>query len=76
MNDIFVGRLDEITDSLKLLGTAMALLPNLRILDLSNNAISINGGKSLQHFLSTTKSLRELYISNGGHGIEGTTLMA
>jgi len=69
LNDIFVGQLDEITESLQFLGAAMAKLPKLRKVDLSNNAVSVNGCKSLSYFLATTTSLKELYISNGGHGI-------
>ena len=46
-NDIFVGRKEEIDKSLALLGEAMMKLPKLYSVDLSNNAVSVGGCKSL-----------------------------
>jgi len=45
-------------------------------LNISNNAVSINGAKALLHFLEQASTLRSFLISNCGLGIFGMTEIA
>lgn len=49
---------------------------NVEYLNLSNNAISVNGSKAMVPFLKQAKGLKALLISNCGLGILGITEIA
>ncbi len=73
---MFTGRKTiEIHPSLELLGTALLSCPHLNELDLSDNAVSVEGARALTAYLSTGTSLTVLRLNNTGVGSTGGTLV-
>lgn len=75
--DCFTGRLkDEVPLAIESFGQALSSLPQLRSLDLSDNALGPVGAKAIAAFLPKCTSLRHLYLANNGLGPEGGTIIA
>lgn len=69
---MFVGRLKtEIPHSVVYLTKSLPSQGIVR-LDLSNNAISVNGAEALYGFLTKAQTLKTFYLSNCGLGIMGS----
>ncbi|KAI1499621.1 hypothetical protein F5X99DRAFT_388923 [Biscogniauxia marginata] len=67
--DIFTGRLlNEIPDALSFLLTSILNLPNLRTINLNDNAFGLNTQAPLIAFLSNHIPLQHLYLNNNGLG--------
>ncbi|CAJ2513353.1 Uu.00g014720.m01.CDS01 [Anthostomella pinea] len=67
--DIFTGRkLHEIPDALSSLLTSIMNLPNLRTINLNDNAFGLNTKAPLIAFLSSHVPLQHLYLNNNGLG--------
>lgn len=74
--DIFVSRLrEEIPKSLTLLVQALTD-KNITFLDLSDNAFGPIGVTAFDFYLSSTTTLKELYLENNGLGPEGAESVA
>lgn len=77
LNDIFVSRKkDDIPPALESLTGPLIGKPKFYAIDLSNNAISINGSKALSNFLENSTNLKVFLINNCGLGIQGSTIIA
>lgn len=69
--DIFTGRLlNEIPEALSHLLTQITNLPNLRTINLNDNAFGINTYAPVAAFLSSHVPLQHLYLNNNGLGPE------
>ncbi|KAI0815663.1 hypothetical protein GGR55DRAFT_629701 [Xylaria sp. FL0064] len=67
--DIFTGRLlNEIPEALSYLLTSILNLPNLRTINLNDNAFGLNTQDPLIDFLSSHVPLQHLYLNNNGLG--------
>ncbi|KAI0450141.1 RNI-like protein [Xylaria acuta] len=67
--DIFTGRLlNEIPEALSYLLTSILNLPNLRTINLNDNAFGLNTQEPLIAFLSSHVPLQHLYLNNNGLG--------
>ncbi|KAI0025596.1 RNI-like protein [Xylariomycetidae sp. FL0641] len=67
--DIFTGRLlNEIPEALSSLLTSILNLPNLRTINLNDNAFGLNTQAPLIDFLSKHVPLQHLYLNNNGLG--------
>ncbi|KAI1336409.1 RNI-like protein [Xylariaceae sp. FL0016] len=67
--DIFTGRLlNEIPEALSSLLTSILNLPNLRTINLNDNAFGLNTQEPLIAFLSSHVPLQHLYLNNNGLG--------
>ncbi|KAI0599316.1 hypothetical protein F4775DRAFT_550821 [Biscogniauxia sp. FL1348] len=67
--DIFTGRLlNEIPEALSSLLTSILNLPNLRTINLNDNAFGLNTQAPLIAFLSSHIPLQHLYLNNNGLG--------
>ncbi|KAI8629289.1 RNI-like protein [Xylariaceae sp. FL1651] len=67
--DIFTGRLlNEIPEALSYLLTSILNLPNLRTINLNDNAFGLNTQEPLIDFLSSHVPLQHLYLNNNGLG--------
>ncbi|KAI1327559.1 RNI-like protein [Xylariaceae sp. FL0255] len=67
--DIFTGRLlNEIPEALSHLLTSILNLPNLRTINLNDNAFGLNTQEPLIEFLSSHVPLQHLYLNNNGLG--------
>ncbi|KAI1304738.1 hypothetical protein F5Y03DRAFT_166634 [Xylaria venustula] len=67
--DIFTGRLlNEIPEALSHLLTSILNLPNLRTINLNDNAFGLNTQEPLIAFLSSHVPLQHLYLNNNGLG--------
>ncbi|KAI1265275.1 hypothetical protein F5Y18DRAFT_65871 [Xylariaceae sp. FL1019] len=67
--DIFTGRLlNEIPDALSHLLTSILNLPNLRTINLNDNAFGLNTQAPLIDFLASHVPLQHLYLNNNGLG--------
>ncbi|KAI0430953.1 hypothetical protein F5Y09DRAFT_306283 [Xylaria sp. FL1042] len=67
--DIFTGRLlNEIPEALSYLLTSILNLPNLRTINLNDNAFGLNTQDPLIAFLSSHVPLQHLYLNNNGLG--------
>ena len=66
---MFVGRLmDEVPSSVTLLVDSLTNSPNLKELNLSDNAFGPPGVKAIQSFLADNHSINVFKISNCGLG--------
>ncbi|KAI0172347.1 RNI-like protein [Hypoxylon sp. FL1284] len=75
--DIFTGRLlNEIPEALSSLLTSILNLPNLRTINLSDNAFGLNTQAPLVAFLSSHVPLQHLYLNNNGLGPHAGILIA
>ncbi|GAP93486.1 putative ran GTPase activating protein 1 [Rosellinia necatrix] len=67
--DIFTGRLlNEIPEALSYLLTSILNLPDLRTINLNDNAFGLNTQEPLIAFLSSHVPLQHLYLNNNGLG--------
>ncbi|TGJ82705.1 hypothetical protein E0Z10_g6053 [Xylaria hypoxylon] len=67
--DLFTGRLlNEIPEALSYLLTSILNLPNLRTINLNDNAFGLNTQEPLIAFLSSHVPLQHLYLNNNGLG--------
>ncbi|KAI1419455.1 RNI-like protein [Xylaria sp. FL1777] len=67
--DIFTGRLlNEIPEALSYLLTSILNLPNLRTINLNDNAFGLNTQDPLIAFLESHVPLQHLYLNNNGLG--------
>ncbi|KAK6462277.1 hypothetical protein DFJ63DRAFT_152415 [Scheffersomyces coipomensis] len=68
-SDLYTGRLNtEIPDSLEYLLPALLKLPNLKYLDLSDNAFGLQTIDPIEVFLAKAVSIEHLILSNNGMG--------
>lgn len=75
--DIFTGRLlSEIPDALSSLLTSILNLPNLRTINLNDNAFGLNTQAPLVAFLASHVPLQHLYLNNNGMGPHAGILLA
>ncbi|KAI0845622.1 RNI-like protein [Daldinia vernicosa] len=75
--DIFTGRLlNEIPEALSSLLTSILNLPNLRTINLNDNAFGLNTQAPLVAFLSSHVPLQHLYLNNNGLGPHAGILIA
>ncbi|KAK8056729.1 ran GTPase activating 1 [Apiospora rasikravindrae] len=75
--DIFTGRLlNEIPEALSYLLTSILNLPNLRIINLNDNAFGVNTVAPLVPFLSSHVPLQHLYLNNNGLGPQAGIIVA
>lgn len=75
--DIFTGRLlSEIPQALDALLKALLKCPNLRTINLNDNAFGLNTVEPLRPFLSQHTPLQHLYLNNNGLGPAAGTLVA
>ncbi|KAF3007183.1 hypothetical protein E8E14_003541 [Neopestalotiopsis sp. 37M] len=75
--DIFTGRLlSEIPDALSSLLTSILNLPNLRTINLNDNAFGLNTQAPLVAFLASHVPLQHLYLNNNGLGPHAGILIA
>ncbi|KAI2463669.1 RNI-like protein [Annulohypoxylon bovei var. microspora] len=75
--DIFTGRLlKEIPEALSSLLTSILNLPNLRTINLNDNAFGLNTQAPLVAFLSSHVPLQHLYLNNNGLGPHAGILVA
>ncbi|XDG10474.1 hypothetical protein ABKA04_010089 [Annulohypoxylon sp. FPYF3050] len=75
--DIFTGRLlNEIPEALSSLLTSILNLPNLRTINLNDNAFGLNTQAPLVAFLSSHVPLQHLYLNNNGLGPHAGILVA
>ncbi|KAL7628173.1 Ran GAP Rna1 [Parahypoxylon ruwenzoriense] len=75
--DIFTGRLlNEIPEALSSLLTSILNLPNLRTVNLNDNAFGLNTQAPLVAFLSSHLPLQHLYLNNNGLGPHAGILIA
>ncbi|KAI2621058.1 RNI-like protein [Hypoxylon sp. NC1633] len=75
--DIFTGRLlNEIPEALSSLLTSILNLPNLRTVNLNDNAFGLNTQAPLVAFLSSHVPLQHLYLNNNGLGPHAGILIA
>ena len=75
--DIFTGRLlSEIPQALDALLKALLKCPNLRTINLNDNAFGLNTVEPLRPFLSQHTPLQHLYLNNNGLGPQAGTLVA
>lgn len=75
--DIFTGRkLHEIPQALDALLTALLKCPNLRTINLNDNAFGLNTVEPLRPFLSQHTPLQHLYLNNNGLGPVAGALVA
>ncbi|KAI5864992.1 RNI-like protein [Durotheca rogersii] len=75
--DIFTGRLlNEIPEALSSLLTSILNLPNLRTINLNDNAFGLNTQAPLVAFLSSHIPLQHLYLNNNGLGPHAGVLIA
>ena len=77
INDIFVSRLkDDIPPSIEAITGALIGKTKFVALDISNNAVSVNGAQALTNFLENSPNLKTFLINNCGLGIQGSTILA
>ncbi|KAI8324733.1 RNI-like protein [Martensiomyces pterosporus] len=77
LHDIFTGRLkDEVKLSVEAICSALADLPNLIEINLSDNAFGPLGAAAMADFLSKQTSLQVLKLNNNGLGIQGGQTIA
>ncbi|KAJ1673718.1 Ran GAP Rna1 [Spiromyces aspiralis] len=77
LNDIFTGRLrEEVGRATKVICDAIKDHENLEVLDLSDNAFGPTGADAMYDLLATNGSLKALYLSNTGLGIQGGKTIA
>jgi Ran GTPase-activating protein 1 len=75
--DIFTGRLlSEIPEALSSLLTSILNLPNLRTINLNDNAFGLNTQAPLVAFLAEHVPLQHLYLNNNGLGPHAGILVA
>ncbi|KAK7969779.1 RNI-like protein [Apiospora saccharicola] len=75
--DIFTGRLlNEIPEALSYLLTSILNLPNLRTINLNDNAFGVNTVAPLVPFLSSHVPLQHLYLNNNGLGPQAGIIVA
>ena len=75
--DIFTGRLlAEIPKALDALLTALLKCPQLRTVNLNDNAFGLNTVEPLRPFLSQHTPLQHLYLNNNGLGPSAGSLVA
>lgn len=75
--DIFTGRLlNEIPIALSSLLTSILNLPNLRTINLNDNAFGLNTQAPLVEFLKSHVPLQHLYLNNNGLGPHAGILVA
>ena len=75
--DIFTGRLlSEIPSALSALLTALLNCPQLRTVNLNDNAFGLNTVEPLRPFLSQHTPLQHLYLNNNGLGPAAGSLVA
>ncbi|KAL9054957.1 MAG: hypothetical protein Q9162_003812 [Coniocarpon cinnabarinum] len=75
--DIFTSRLlSEIPPAIDALLTSLLQLPQLRTVNLSDNAFGLNTASPLVKYLEKATSLRHLILQNNGLGPEAGTLVA
>ncbi|KAH8676376.1 hypothetical protein BX600DRAFT_454916 [Xylariales sp. PMI_506] len=75
--DIFTGRLlNEIPEALSSLLTSILNLPNLRTINLNDNAFGLNTQAPLVAFLASHVPLQHLYLNNNGLGPHAGILIA
>lgn len=75
--DIFTGRLlSEIPEALSYLLTSILNLPNLRTINLNDNAFGLNTQAPLVAFLAAHVPLQHLYLNNNGLGPHAGILIA
>ncbi|ORY56664.1 uncharacterized protein BCR38DRAFT_450844 [Pseudomassariella vexata] len=75
--DIFTGRLlNEIPEALSSLLTSILNLPNLRTINLNDNAFGLNTQAPLVAFLAAHIPLQHLYLNNNGLGPHAGILIA
>lgn len=75
--DIFTGRLlNEIPEALSSLLTSILNLPNLRTINLNDNAFGLNTQAPVVAFLSSHVPLQHLYLNNNGLGPHAGILVA
>ncbi|KAK8126287.1 ran GTPase activating protein 1 [Apiospora kogelbergensis] len=75
--DIFTGRLlSEIPEALSYLLTSILNLPNLRTINLNDNAFGVNTVAPLVPFLSSHVPLQHLYLNNNGLGPQAGIIVA
>lgn len=75
--DIFTGRLlNEIPEALSYLLTSILNMPNLRTINLNDNAFGLNTVAPLVAFLSAHVPLQHLYLNNNGMGPHAGILLA
>ena len=75
--DIFTGRLlSEIPQALDSLLKALLKCPNLRTINLNDNAFGLNTVEPLRPFLSQHTPLQHLYLNNNGLGPAAGALVA
>lgn len=68
-SDLYTGRLNtEIPQSLGHLLPALLQFPNLKVLNLSDNAFGLQTIDPIEDYLSKAVSLEHLYLSNNGMG--------
>ncbi|KAG7137927.1 Ran GTPase-activating protein 1 like [Verticillium longisporum] len=69
LSDMFTGRLlSEIPEALSSLLTSITNLPNLRTINLNDNAFGLNTQAPLVAFLAAHVPLQHLYLNNNGLG--------
>ncbi|KAH7369000.1 ran GTPase activating protein 1 [Plectosphaerella cucumerina] len=77
LSDMYTGRLlSEIPDALSSLLTSITNLPNLRTINLNDNAFGINTAAPVVAFLSSHVPLQHLYLNNNGLGPHAGILVA
>ncbi|KAK9417175.1 putative Ran GTPase-activating protein 1 [Seiridium unicorne] len=75
--DIFTGRLlSEIPEALSSLLTSILNLPNLRTINLNDNAFGLNTQAPVVAFLASHVPLQHLYLNNNGLGPHAGILVA
>ncbi|KAK6204643.1 uncharacterized protein RJT21DRAFT_9984 [Scheffersomyces amazonensis] len=68
-SDLYTGRLNtEIPDSLEYLLPALLKLPNLKYIDLSDNAFGLQTIDPIEAYLAKAVSIEHLILSNNGMG--------
>lgn len=77
INDTFVSRLKEdIPPSIEAITGSLIGKTKFVALDISNNAVSVNGSQALTNFLENSPNLKVFLINNCGLGIQGSTILA
>ena len=75
--DIFTGRLlNEIPEALSYLLTSILNMPNLKTINLNDNAFGLNTQAPLVAFLAAHVPLQHLYLNNNGLGPHAGILIA
>ncbi|CAG9330595.1 unnamed protein product [Blepharisma stoltei] len=77
LSDLFVGRQrEEVTVSMRALGTALLNCKSLEVLDVSDNAFGPDGVRAFSELLEKAASLKELHVNNDGLGPESAAIIA